>query len=137
MISGPNDQCYEHSRDRFLKRVTNSGVVRTNSCNSLAMQNPQTIQSYCEQTLSAGGYFPAKDVCKVTCNQCPGGCNEISNSKFYWNTFKVRDVVKRCSYLTTNKPNWSASELSEICNRNAPDGLFNGSVQCPITCGTC
>ena len=139
--SNDNDQnsaqCYEDPDERFFKKFKNGKIV-TASCRSLAnLTNENKKQDFCSKRIIGGGYQTARDTCSVTCNRCPGDCNEIGNNSFYWMTTNAGKKYKTCTFLQNRKSRWSAQQLTQVCNRKDPDGEKRIKDACPITCGTC
>ena len=142
-VAGPTNQsqCYEEVADIYLKRLRPNGNPVTSTCKNLSRQDSVTINTFCTKDESGAGFYPAKITCPVTCNQCgTNGCNEKSNTGFYWKTKSSGSIVtKNCSFLKQKMDNgeWNQTQLNRKCSRVSPNGTPNGNSACPITCGTC
>ena len=125
-----------------MKKPRNNGnPVLTATCANLAKQAATTIDTFCDKDQSGAGFDPAKITCPVTCNQCgANGCNEKSNTKFYWRTKGDGSIAtKACKVLKEriDSGEWNQTQLNRNCSKVSPDGTPNGNSACPITCGTC
>ena len=134
--SNANEGCYEDSKAQFLFEKKR-GKVKTRSCKQL-----RKILTYdsevCNSDISNEDFLPVKDVCQVSCKNCPGGCGEVSFDKFFFETKEDGNVkTMRCAHLKRKRQKISAEKLQEICSREAPSGYSNGNFVCPITCGVC
>ena len=134
--SNANEGCYEDSKAQFLFEKKR-GKVKTRSCKQL--RNILTYDSeVCNSDISNEDFLPVKDVCQVSCKNCPGGCGEVSFDKFFFETKEDGNVkTMRCAHLKRKRQKISAEKLQEICSREAPSGYSNGNFVCPITCGVC
>ena len=131
-----NEGCYEDSKAQFLFE-NKRGKVKTRRCKQL--RNILTYDSdVCNSDISNEDFLPVKDVCQVSCKNCPGGCAEVSFDRFFFKTKEDGDVkTMRCAHLKRKSQKISAEKLQEICSREAPSGYSNGNFVCPITCGVC
>ncbi len=122
------------------------------------------VKQLCRIETSDGGFAPAREVCRVSCNTCPSEkpsmspssptvspvttlptasptktqCTENPKDFFFFAMENENDITKkRCSFLYKFVKNGKLKQLKRICDREGRDGVESASIVCPITCGTC
>ena len=133
-----SQRCFEDANTRYFDQILNDGTALTLSCRNLAKRSHSQILSICASSRAGGGFSAARDACRVTCQRCTGGCNERSTSKFYWKRKGNGKIIQKdCAFLKRKESVWTAEKIKKVCSRVAPQGLSNGIIVCPITCGSC
>ena len=95
----------------------------------LAQKNRNRIAVHCGREKSGGSLLPGKNVCKVLCGTCPGGCGEIDTAEFINNT-KNRRVT--CVLLSKTDP----LKRYGMCIESSASEDTASDV-CLVTCNCC
>jgi len=129
--------CIERTRSKFLLRKNKRGQPILRNCKFLQKRKKEgkNIAMICAATDSTNKNKPAKDVCQVTCDTCPGTCVQLGSARAYFRTAGATNHRSiKCEVLAIR----SAKSQAKICAIDVSPSRFDvAKVVCPATCNQC